>query len=84
MYLFKHFVGALATPLAIALLIGAFAAVCRTLGRRRIALWSSAVTLAVVYCRSMVLVGDALLAVLERKCPPLREDRIAVRTDGDA
>jgi uncharacterized SAM-binding protein YcdF (DUF218 family) len=71
---FEHVIGSFATPLMIALVIIAAAAVCRARGRRRIAGWLLASAAAVVYLGALVPVGDALLAPLESQYPPLHED----------
>jgi uncharacterized SAM-binding protein YcdF (DUF218 family) len=73
-YLIKQLVGALATPLAIALLISAAAGICRALGRRRTAVWLLVSAATVAYLGAIAPVGDALLGPLERWYPPLRQE----------
>lgn len=74
MHRFKYGIGSFATPLMIALVISAVAALCRARGRRRIAVWLLISAAAIVYLGALVPVGDALLAPLEGQYPPLRED----------
>jgi uncharacterized SAM-binding protein YcdF (DUF218 family) len=69
MYLLKQLVGALATPLTIALLVLLVAGLCRAFGRRRSAAWLVAAAAAIGYLGAIAPVGDALLAVLERQYP---------------
>jgi uncharacterized SAM-binding protein YcdF (DUF218 family) len=71
---FKHFVETLATPLMLALVMGAVGILCRARKRRRIAAWLLAGAAAIVYLGSLDVVGEALLAPLESQYPPLRED----------
>jgi uncharacterized SAM-binding protein YcdF (DUF218 family) len=70
----KHIVGSLAAPFTIALLLGAAAALCRLGGRRRGATWLAWSAVAVLYLGSLLGVGEALLAPLERAYPPLAAD----------
>jgi uncharacterized SAM-binding protein YcdF (DUF218 family) len=74
MHEFKQWVGSFATPLMISLVTSAVAGLCRTRGRRRLALWLLISALAIVYIGSLVPVGEALLAPLERRYPPLADD----------
>jgi uncharacterized SAM-binding protein YcdF (DUF218 family) len=67
----KHLVGVLAMPLAAAFLLGLAAGVLRLCGRKRV---SAAIVVAaglIGYLGSVSVVGDALLAPLERRYPPL-------------
>jgi uncharacterized SAM-binding protein YcdF (DUF218 family) len=75
MYLIKQLIGALATPLMIALVIGVVAGIYRALGRRKIASWLLVSSLAVIYLAAISPVSNALLARLEHRYPPLPEDR---------
>jgi uncharacterized SAM-binding protein YcdF (DUF218 family) len=74
MYLLKQFIGVLATPLMIALLIGVAAGICRALGRRKIAIWLLVSSSAVIYLAAISPVSNALLASLEHRYAPLPED----------
>lgn len=74
-FLIKQLIGALATPLAIALMIAIAAALCRFRGRRRAAAWMFGVAAAIVYFGALGPVGDALLAPLEHRYPPLSDDK---------
>jgi uncharacterized SAM-binding protein YcdF (DUF218 family) len=74
MYFLKHFIGGLATPLMIALVICVAAGVCRAIGRQKIASGLLLASLAVVYLCATSLVSNALLARLENRYAPLRED----------
>jgi uncharacterized SAM-binding protein YcdF (DUF218 family) len=74
MSILKHFLGSLASPLMIAILLSAAAAMCRARGRRRSATWLLYSAAAVVYLGGLLVVGEALLAPLEGQYPPLRED----------
>jgi uncharacterized SAM-binding protein YcdF (DUF218 family) len=71
----KELVGALASPLTIALLIGGWAAFCWMRGWKQIAVCSLWLTAAVAYFGAIGPVGDALLGPLERQYPPLRLDQ---------
>jgi uncharacterized SAM-binding protein YcdF (DUF218 family) len=74
-YLIKQLVGAVATPLVLALFIGAAAGVCR-LGRRgRVVPWLMGLAAVVAYLGAISPVGDALLGPLERQYAPLRDDQ---------
>jgi uncharacterized SAM-binding protein YcdF (DUF218 family) len=70
----KQLVGVLATPLVIALLICAAAAVCRAFGRPRSAGWLLASAGALGYLGAIAPVGNALLVPLEHRYPPLHPD----------
>jgi uncharacterized SAM-binding protein YcdF (DUF218 family) len=74
-YLIKQFVGVLATPLAVAILLAALAVILRALGRRSIARWVCVTALVLAYLGALPPVGNALLASLEWRYPPLREDQ---------
>jgi uncharacterized SAM-binding protein YcdF (DUF218 family) len=74
MYLLKQFIGVLATPLMIALVIGVVAGICRSFGRRKIASWLLVSSLAVLYLTAISPVSNALLARLEHRYAPLPED----------
>lgn len=74
MSILKHFFGSFATPLMIALLLGAVAALCRAHGRRRGATWLFCSAVVILYLGSLLAVGEALLAPLESQYPPLLED----------
>jgi uncharacterized SAM-binding protein YcdF (DUF218 family) len=76
MYFIKQFVGALASPLTIALLIAGAAAICRVRGRSRIATWLLVSAAAIGYLGSIGPVGDALLGPLERRYSPLPEEQL--------
>jgi uncharacterized SAM-binding protein YcdF (DUF218 family) len=75
MYLVKQLIGALATPLMIALVIGVAAGIYRALGRRKTASWLLVSSLAVIYLAAISPVSNALLARLEHRYPPLPDDR---------
>jgi uncharacterized SAM-binding protein YcdF (DUF218 family) len=70
----KHFLGSFATPLMMALLLGAGALLCRACGRRRGATWLLCCAMCILYLGSLIEVGEALLAPLESQYPPLRAD----------
>jgi uncharacterized SAM-binding protein YcdF (DUF218 family) len=74
MSMLKHLFGSFATPLMIALVLGAAAALCRARGRRRGAAWLLSSAVVILYLGSLIGVGEALLAPLESQYPPLRED----------
>jgi uncharacterized SAM-binding protein YcdF (DUF218 family) len=74
LYLAKHWIAALISPLAAALLLGAIAVVCRLSRRPGLARILLIVAAAVVYVGSISIVGDALLGPLEHRYPPLRRD----------
>jgi uncharacterized SAM-binding protein YcdF (DUF218 family) len=74
MSVLKHLFGSLATPLMIAFLLGAAAAVCRARGRRRAATWLLCSAVLILYLGSLIAVGEALLTPLESQYPPLRAD----------
>lgn len=68
---FKELAHALESPLIVALFVAGCAALCRICGRRRIAAWLLTSAAIVAYLGTITLVGDALLAPLERQYPPL-------------
>ena len=70
----KHFLGAFATPLMMALLLSVGALIGRACGRRRGAAWLLGCAMGIVYLGSLIEVGEALLAPLESQYPPLRAD----------
>jgi uncharacterized SAM-binding protein YcdF (DUF218 family) len=73
-YWIKQFVGALATPMMLAFLMVIVGVAARWLGRRRLAVWLWAGAAVMIYLGSIAPVANALLAPLERKYPPLRDD----------
>lgn len=75
MYALKQWIDALATPLAIALMIAALAGVLRVCTRVRVARSLLVCALLVGYLGSIPAVGNALLAPLERRYMPLPDDR---------
>jgi uncharacterized SAM-binding protein YcdF (DUF218 family) len=81
MYLVRQAIGALATPLMLAVLIGAIAAAVQVLGRRRPARWLLFTAVAVAYLGATSAVGDALIAPLERQYPPLRDNQLPAAVD---
>jgi uncharacterized SAM-binding protein YcdF (DUF218 family) len=72
-YFIKHFVGVLATPLILALLVAVVAAAFRMRGQRRIAGWLWVSAAAIAYLGAIGPVGDALLGPFERQYPPLQD-----------
>jgi uncharacterized SAM-binding protein YcdF (DUF218 family) len=77
MYFVKQWVGVLATPLVLALLAAAAAAVCRQCKRPKLARWLLASAAAMIYLGASPQIGNALLGPLERKYPSLREDGLS-------
>ena len=71
MYAAKQLVGALATPLVLALAILLLAALCWVLGRRRSGTWLAASAVVISYFAAIPPVADALLSPLETRYPPL-------------
>jgi uncharacterized SAM-binding protein YcdF (DUF218 family) len=71
--LFKYCADVLAAPLVLALLVAVAAAGYRIFGRCRIATVLLVAALAIVYFGAIGLVGNSLLASLERRYPPLPE-----------
>jgi uncharacterized SAM-binding protein YcdF (DUF218 family) len=69
----KNLVGTLAMPLAAATLMALAAVLCRIAGRRRFALGMIIAAATIGYLGSVSIVGDALLAPLERQFPALPE-----------
>jgi len=76
MYFIKQFIGALASPLSIALLIAGAGAICRFRDKNRIASWLLISAAAIAYLGSLGPVGDALLSALERQYPPFLEQQL--------
>jgi uncharacterized SAM-binding protein YcdF (DUF218 family) len=76
-YLVKHWLEALLSPLTLSLLIAAIAVICRFSKRPRLACTLLMVAAAIVYGGSIAVVGDALLGPLERRYPPLSPDTLA-------
>lgn len=74
MYALGKVIGAIATPLIIALIIAAAAALCRAIGRRPMAIKLTIVSAVVAYLSTIGPIGSALLAPLERMHPPLSSD----------
>jgi uncharacterized SAM-binding protein YcdF (DUF218 family) len=74
MFMLKHIFGSFATPLMMALFLGVGALLCWARGRRRGATWFVCGAAAILYLGSLIAVGEALLAPLERQYPPLRAD----------
>jgi uncharacterized SAM-binding protein YcdF (DUF218 family) len=75
MYAARHLIGALASPLVIALLLTTAGLACKLFGRpvpKRRLFVSAAL---VAYLGSIPLVGDVLLEPLERRYPALRQDQ---------
>jgi uncharacterized SAM-binding protein YcdF (DUF218 family) len=72
LYLIRHLVGALLSPLTAALLLAAIAWVLRLRRRPAGSRTLLIVAAALAYFGSTALVGDALLAPLEQRFPPLR------------
>jgi uncharacterized SAM-binding protein YcdF (DUF218 family) len=73
----KTFVGALASPLAVAFVLALVALACRLCGRRRLSSALLASGLAVAYLGSVPIVGDILLVPLEARYPALSESALA-------
>ena len=67
MYVFKHFIGALANPLLAATVTAVLALLCRLLERGKWGLALSACAIAVADLGSTPVIGDALLWPLERQ-----------------
>ncbi|MFC4313370.1 YdcF family protein [Steroidobacter flavus] len=76
MYAFKKFIGALAGPLVMALLLLLLAAMLRAFGRRRASLWCVIVAGAVAYLGSAPFVGNALLGALEQQYESLPSEQL--------
>jgi len=64
MHVIKQLVGELAKPLALAVLIGAVASICRLRGRRSSAAWLLGSAVAIACLGSLGLIGDMLLEPL--------------------
>jgi uncharacterized SAM-binding protein YcdF (DUF218 family) len=73
-YLLKHWLEALLSPLTLAFLTALLALICRLTRRARLARALLIVAAVVIYAGSIPVVGDALLSPLERRYPPLRQD----------
>jgi len=73
-YFIRQWVSALATPLALAFLVAAVGALLRLRRRARISQWMFGAAALIAYLGALDPVGNALLAPLERKYLPLRED----------
>jgi len=74
MHFFGKLVGELASPLFMALLLGAIAVPFMLRGWRRTAVWLLIAAAITAYFGSTEWVGDGLLAPLEHEYPPLRDD----------
>jgi uncharacterized SAM-binding protein YcdF (DUF218 family) len=74
LYLAKHWIAALISPLTASLLIVAIAVVCRLSRRPGLARTLFIAAAVVGYVGSISVVGDALLGPLEHRYPPLRQD----------
>jgi uncharacterized SAM-binding protein YcdF (DUF218 family) len=70
----RQLIGVLATPLVLALLLVAVAAIARLCGGRAAARWLLGAAAALACLASLPAVGDALLRPLERQNPPLRTE----------
>jgi len=73
MFALKNLIGTLAMPLAVAMLMALAAVLCRIAGWRRCALGLIIAAGTIGYLGSVSIVGDALLAPLERQYPALAE-----------
>jgi uncharacterized SAM-binding protein YcdF (DUF218 family) len=71
LYVVKHWLEALLSPLTLSLLIAVIAMICRYTKRPRPTRALLTLAAAVVYAGSISVVGDALLGPLERRYPPL-------------
>jgi uncharacterized SAM-binding protein YcdF (DUF218 family) len=74
LYLTKHWIAALISPLTASLLIVAIAVACRLSRRPGLARTLFIAAAVVGYVGSISVVGDALLGPLEHRYPPLRQD----------
>ncbi len=72
-YFIKHCVGALATPLVLALLVAVVVGAFRMPGRLRIAGWLRVSATAIVYLGGTGPVGDVLLGTIEREYLPVQD-----------
>jgi uncharacterized SAM-binding protein YcdF (DUF218 family) len=72
LYLVKHWLEALLSPLSVSFSIVVIAVACRLTRRVRLACALLMVAATVVYVGSIGVVGDALLGPLEHRYPPLR------------
>jgi uncharacterized SAM-binding protein YcdF (DUF218 family) len=73
-YLSKHWLAALLSPLPLSLLIAIIAVICQRSKRAKPARSLFIVAAALVYGGSIAIVGEALLGPLEHRYPPLRQD----------
>jgi uncharacterized SAM-binding protein YcdF (DUF218 family) len=74
LYLAKHWIAALISPLTASLLIAAIAGVCRLSRRPKLARILLIAAVTIIYAGSISIVGDALLGPLEHRYPPLHQD----------
>ena len=75
-FILKHMVAVLTSPMTLGLAVVVVAAALRLIRRGRAALWLAIVGATIGYAGALRLVGDALLAPLERQYPPLRDDQL--------
>lgn len=76
----KQLVGALATPLVLAVVVMVLGWLARGFGRRRLAIGLCVSAAALIYLPATPLMATALLAPLERSYPPLRvEPELEIR-----
>jgi uncharacterized SAM-binding protein YcdF (DUF218 family) len=75
MHAVKQLVGALATPLGLALAVALLGWLARMLGRRRLSVALLVSAAVWIYLAATMPVANALLAPLEMRYPPLRTDR---------
>ncbi len=71
MYGVKQLVGAIATPLALALIIASFALLARGFGRRRLGTWLVSSAVLIAYLGATTPVSNLLLRPLETRYPSL-------------
>ena len=81
MYVVRQLFDSLASPLVIALAILLLAAVVRARGRARLAAGCTVTAILLLYCASLLPVGDWLLGGLERQFPPLATSGALPRVD---
>ena len=74
LYLVKHGLEELLSPLSLSFSIAVIAVACRLTRRARLACTLLVVAAAVAYAGSIAIVGDALLGPLEHRYPPLRPE----------
>ena len=77
MFVLKQFVGAMASPFMVAIVLLAIAGLCGYRGKRRAALWLSVLCGSIVYAGSLKPVSELLLSPLEREYEPLAVDLLA-------